>query len=293
MPSLRSGFRWNASILLLLLLSPAFLAAQEVAPAPDPKEIVRRGVEADEKNFEIARNYTGQRRAVIKEFEKSGKVKKQFTRTYDVTVLYGQEYSRLIQKDDRPLSADDEKKEQEKLDKFIAKHKSESADEHRKHLEKQEKEKKQDRAFIQDLVNAYDFQIVGEEKIDGREMWVIEANPRKDFHPTQPHADILPKLKGKLWIDKHGYEWVRAEAEAIDTISFGLFLARLHKGSRLTFEQSRVNDEVWLPKRTLVAVDARIMLFKNAAFENETTYSNYKKFVIGTKILPGMKEVTP
>src|SRR5436305_10412536 len=213
MLSRRSQFRLNASLIsLLFLLLSAFLAAQEAAPAaaapvPDPKEIVQRGVEADEKNFEIARNYTGQRRAVIKEFEKGGSVKKQFTRTYDVTVLYGQEYSRLIQKDDNPLSADDEKKEQEKLDKFIAKHKNESADEHRKQLEKQEKEKKQDRAFIQDLVNAYDFQVVGEEKIDGREMWVIEANPRKDFHPTQPHADILPKLKGKLWIDKQGYEW--------------------------------------------------------------------------------------
>ena len=189
------------------------------------------------------------------------------------------------------MSAEDEKKEQEKVDKFIAKHKNESEDDRRKRLEKQEKEKKQDRAFIQDLVNAYDFKIVGEEQIDGRDVWVIEANPRKDFHPTQPHADILTKLKGKLWIDKKSYDWAKAEAESLDTISFGLFLARIHKGSRLIFEQMRLNDEVWLPKRSQMTAGARLMLFKNSTFENETTYSNYKKFVTGAKILPGVREV--
>jgi hypothetical protein len=116
---------------------------------------------------------------------------------------------------------------------------------------------------------------------------VIGASPRKDFHPTQPHADILAKVKGKIWIEKKDYNWVKAEAESFETISFGLFLLRIHKGARLGFEQVRVNDEVWLVRRFYLSGGARLALLKNEAVEQEDTFSDYKKFVTTTRIIPG------
>ncbi len=254
------------------------------------KEIVRRGVEADQHNDELARNYTYHQRSAQKEVGKDGKIKKEETKTYDITILYGQEYSRLIQKDDKPLSPGDEKKEQEKLDKFISKHKNESDEDRRKRAEEEEKQRKKDRALFQDLANAYDFKRLDDEQIDGHSVYVIEAIPHPGFHPTQPHADIFSKLKGKLWIDKQTYEWVKAEAEAIDTISFGFFLARLHKGSHIIFEQTRINNEVWLPRHWFIDADARILVFKNSDFQIDTTYSDYKQFKTAVKILPGVRE---
>src|SRR5215469_5626247 len=180
-----------------------------------------------------------------------------------------------------------------KMDKFIAERKNESEEKRAKREAKQKKEREEERAFLRDVSNAYDFRIAGQEPVDGRPAWILEAMPRKDFHPTQPHADILPKLKGRIWIDKKEYYWVKAEAEAIDTISFGWFLARVHKGSRFSFEQTRLNDEVWLLRRFYINASARLMLFKNMGIEQEDIFSNYKKFITGTKILPGVKEVEP
>ncbi len=191
------------------------------------------------------------------------------------------------------MSEKDEKKEKEKLDKFIAKHQNESAKEKQKRLAKQEKDRQEERAFAADIVNAYDFRLAGEEQVDGRDVYVIEANPRKDFHPTQPHADVLPKLRGKLWIDKKDYDWVKIEAESIDTISWGLFLARIHKGSRFTFEQTRVNDEIWLPRRVSINASARLALLISGAFDFESTFSKYKKFVASGRVLPGVTEAAP
>ena len=85
----------------------------------------------------------------------------------------------------------------------------------------------------------------------------------------------------------------KAEAEAIDTISFGWFLARVHKGSRFSFEQLRLNDEVWLMRRFYLNASARLVLFKNEVIDQEDIFSNYKKFTTGTKILPGVREVEP
>jgi hypothetical protein len=264
--------------------------APELPPTSDPKEIVRRSVEIDHRNLERARNYTCQQREVEKRLGKNGEAKSTEITTYDVNFYYGEEYSRLIQKGDKPLSAEDQKKEDEKLEKFLAKLRNQSEEDHEKHLAKEKKEREQARAFLKDMVNAYDFTLVGEEKVSGADAWVIEATPRKDFHATQPHADILSKIKGKLWIEKKDYNWVKVEAESIDTISFGLFLFRIHKGSHFSFEQLHVNDEVWLARRFYINGGARLALLKNEAVEQEDIFSNYKKFVTSTRILPG-KEV--
>lgn len=293
------NFRFCRVLLTVLILSFVASSAQQVprspdlAPTTDPKEIVRRSVEIDHKTAELARNYTCQQREVFKHLGSHGEVKSTEVKTWDITVLYGEPYSRLIQKDDQPLSEKDEKKEEEKLDKFLEKRKNESEQDREKREAKEKKEREEQRAFLRDVVNAYDFRIAGSETIDGRDAWVIEATPRNDFHPTQPHADILPKIKGKVWIDKQDYNWVKAQAEAIDTISFGLFIARVHKGSEFSFEQVHLNNEVWLLRRFYLNASARILIFKNESIEQEDTFSNYKKFVTGTKILPGVQEVEP
>jgi hypothetical protein len=267
------------------------LKASGLSPTNDPKEIVRRSVEADHRAFELARSYTCQQREVEKKLGKHGEVKSTEIRTYDMNFYYGQEYSRLIQKDDQALSDKDQKKEDEKLEKFLAKLRHQSEEEREKRVAKEKKEREEGRAFLRDMVNAYDFKLVGEEKIDGEDAWVIEATPRKDFHPTQPHADILSKVKGKLWIEKKEYNWVKAEAESIDTISFGLILFRIHKGTRLEFENLHLNNEVWLLRRLYINGGARLALLKNEALEQEDTFSNYKKFATSSRILPGVKEV--
>jgi hypothetical protein len=304
-------YAWCSAILILGVMAVS-LAAQQAAPvqsqqpapaeetnAPqfpptnDPKEIVRRSVEVDHRAMEMARNYTCQQREVSKHLGKNGEVKSTEIKTFDINFYYGYEYSRLTQINDKPLSEKEQKKEDEKLEKFLAKHRNESEEDRQKHLDKEKKEREEGRAFARDIVNAYDFRMVGDQELEGIATWVIEASPRKDFHPTQPHADILKKVKGKMWIDKKEYNWVRVEAETMDTISFGLFLARIHAGSRFEFQQAHLNNEVWLMRRFYLNGSARLLLVKNEAVEQEDTFSNYKKFSTSVRIVPGVKEVQP
>lgn len=263
----------------------------ELPPTNAPKEIVRRSVEADHRAAELARSYTCQQREIEKKLGKHGEVQSTEIRTYDVTFYYGQEYSRLVQKDDKPLSDKDQKKEDEKLEKFLSKLRNQSDEEREKRAAKEKKEREEGRAFLRDMVNAYDFTLLGEEKVGGEDAWIIQATPRKDFHPTQPHGDILSKIHGRIWIEKKEYNWVKVEADTTDTISFGLFLFRIHKGTRVELENLHLNDEVWLPRRFYLNGGARVALLKNLAVEQEDTFSNYKKFSTSSRMLPGVKEV--
>ncbi len=266
---------------MILLL--ALVALQE----PNPVEIIRQAVEAGERNWKMARNYAFVEREEERELSSDGSRKKTESHTYDVTILEGEPYYRLIQKDDQPLPPKDEKKEQEKLDKSIREREKETPAERQKRLAKYEKNREEGRKFLREVTEAYDFKIEGEESIAGRPAWVIAATPRPGFKPTLRDAHILPKLRGKLWIDKEEYQWAKAEIEVIDTISFGLALIRIHKGSDLKFEAVRVNDEVWLPKRSFVRGSARLAYFKHLIGEDETTYRDYKKFQVESKIITG------
>jgi len=287
---------------LLLVLSCRDLRARE-PPAQahlvrqelpeDAKEIVRRGLDADQHDFERARDYTFEQREELKVSDRKGKVKKREINTYDITILYGEPYARRIRKDDKPLTDKEEKKAADKLERFVSERKNESSSEHQKRLAKEEKERQEARAFERDIINAYDFQIVGEDRVDGHDAYVVEANPRGGFHPTQPHADILSKVRGKIWIDRKDYGWIKLEAETLDTISWGLFLVRIHKGTQMEFEQTRVNDEIWLPRQVSLNASARIALVANGTFDYELTFSQYKKFTSDVKILPGATEVQP
>ena len=265
----------------------------KLPPTTDVKEIVRRAVVGDHHNFERAQKYTCVQRQVVKELDKHGNVKSTEIKTYDVNYYFGEVYPKLIQIDDKPLSEKEQKKEDEKLEKFLDKHRNESEEDRQKRLDKDKKEREESRAFVRDVINAYDFRMVGDDKVSGSDTWVIEAIPRSDFKPTQPHADMLRKIKGRIWIEKKDYNWVKVEAEATDTISFGLFLFRIHPGSHFVLETAHINNEFWALQRLYINGSARIALLKNEIAEQEDVFSNYKKFSSTITILPGMKEVPP
>jgi hypothetical protein len=98
-------------------------------------------------------------------------------------------------------------------------------------------------------------------------------------------AKFLPKFHGRVWIDKNEAQLAKLDVVCIDTVSLGWFLARVHKGSRVVVEQTRVNDEVWLPKHLTVKVDVRLALLKNFNVEFEQTFRDYKKFRATAKIV--------
>jgi hypothetical protein len=79
------------------------LAAVAAAQTPDVNEIVRRSIQASDENWRIARNYTFLQRTEERQMDSAGRVKSKEVKTYDVTLLEGSPYLRLVERDDRPL----------------------------------------------------------------------------------------------------------------------------------------------------------------------------------------------
>ena len=253
--------------------------------AQEARDIVKKSVELDQSNWQRMKDYTWTARQTERTLDSRGGLKSQKTEEWETVVIYGEPVHRMLQRDGKPLPAVEQRKEQERLDRAVAKRANETP-EQRAHREAEyEKQREKDREFLREVPDLFDFKLLGDEKIDGHDVWVISATPRPGAKPKSGDAKPLLKVRAKVWIDKAKYQWVRLEAETTATISFGLFIARLAPGAKLEFEQTRVNDEVWLPKREVVQGAARLGLVKKLAGEEETTWNNYRKFQVDSKVV--------
>lgn len=241
--------------------------------------------EKDLQNDKLQRNYTYIERQVENKLDGKGNTKSSEINTYEVLEIYGEQVQRLIEKDDKPLPEKDAAKEEEKIQKIIDKRKNESESERRKREEREEKDRDEDRKFVTEIADAYNFKLVGSEALGGREAWVIDGEPRPGFVPHMKDAKLLPKFHGRVWIDKADLQLAKMDVECLDTVSWGVFLARFHKGSRIMLEQTRVNDEVWLPAHVAAKIDVRLGLIKNFDVGLEQTFRDYKKFRASSKIV--------
>jgi hypothetical protein len=221
--------------------------------------LIRTVAENYRTNYKKQRDYTYIDREVETKLDGHGQVKSSESKTYEIMDLYGEQVQRLIEKDDKPLSDEDAAQEEDRIQKLTSKRKNESDEERLKRQGEEEKQRGKNREFVREVADAYNFRLAGSEVLNGRDTWVIDGEPRPEFHAQLKEAQILSKFHGRLWIDKSEIQLSKMDVEAINTVSFGWVLARIHKGTRLVFEQTRVNDEVWL-RNTSVSNSTRASL---------------------------------
>jgi hypothetical protein len=259
---------------VLTLLPAAYLFIGTVLWAQDPLDIVRRSVERDWTDYASVKNYTYREHTEFRRYSAQEKLMNSRSETHEILILDDRPYEKLIAKQDRPLSASEPRKEDEKLDRETQKREHESAARRAEY----EKQRAEDRQFIREIPDAFYFRLDGVETVSDQPAWVIDADPKPGFRPTNSGAKIFTKLRAKIWIEQATYHWVRMDAEALDALWFGFALLRVAPGGTLHFEQTRVNDEIWLPSKILVRADARVALLKKLHAEFDIRYSGYRKF---------------
>ena len=264
--------------------SPGALTAEQM------RNLIAKVAANDMENDKRQRDYTYIERDVTNSVDKKGRAKDSESETYEVLNIYGEQVQRLIEKNDKPISDKEAAKQEEKIQKIINKRKNESEKDREKRAEREAKDREEGRQFEREVVDAYNFTYLGTELVGDREAWMISAEPRPGFVPHMKYANYLPKFHGRIWIDKADLQMSKMDVEALDTVSWGLFLARFHKGSHIMIEQTRINDEVWLPRQVNFKIDVRLALLKNFNVDAEQTFRDYKKFRTDSKIVGVSRE---
>ncbi len=275
-------------LILILIATTAALgqaqtmpASKTAAAAPTAIEIVRKSLDRDRFNFGRAKDYTYKERSEVRSLDSSGRVNNREIETSEILVLMGRPYTKLIGKDDKPLSAKEQQREQEKIDKELARRQGATE----KDAKDFEKRRREGRKFLDEFTSVFDVKVVGEEQLHGRAVWVIEAVARPEYKARERLAKIMQKVRGRIWIDKVDSNWVKVEAVTTDTISVGLSLLRLGPDTKMLFEQTRVNEEIWLPAHIRISADARVGYIRRLRRDIEIQYSEYRKFQTESRMI--------
>jgi hypothetical protein len=252
---------------------------------PDLKALFKEIDDHQKAIDKIKENYAGTRVDDETEYENDGRVKKREVKEYTFFYLDGDEISTLVKKDGKPLSGDEQQKENEKTQKEIQEiQKKQSQKDAKEEKEKEEgKDADSDDPGIEVFLRVSQFVNPRRERFRGQDVLVFDFEPNPDFKAHKLEEKVVQKLAGVVWIDEKAHDVARLEAYFVGDMKFGGGLvASVQKGASFVMEQQFVNDEVWLPTYDEVHVSVRVLLVKGVKVNEVTKYSDYKRFNVET-----------
>jgi len=279
--------RFAALVLAALFAAPLTAPARQEPerPLPDVHDFfneVRQRIHSDEYLLD---RYTFTERRIEQRFDRKGRLKAEKREVCEVypSARPRHTYRKLVELDGQPLSPEKLAEQDRKHEKRVARAAKGGEAAEAKRLERSARRERREKEIVDELFRVYDIEIAGRETIEGRSVVSVTFRPRAGIKSSTRPGKILQKFAGRAWIDEEDYQVVRAEAELLDTFSFGLgVLARLYKGATASFQRRKVNGEVWLPAEARFRGRARLLLLKGLRIDSRSEYSDYKKFDVAT-----------
>ncbi len=258
-----SGYTGIYLAALLGCCAPLPLESQQ----PNVSDIIQKSVEANQRDFQAEPDYNN------KERDKVGTG----TKTYQVTMIAGTPYQRLIEVNGKPLTKDRNEQELKKQQQVTAQRCGESEDQRKQRIEKYNEDRKRDNDMISQLTKAFNFQMLGVRKLRGLNVWLLKAIPRPGYKPPNRNAEVLPGMNGELWIDQKSYQWVRVTAHVIRPVSIEGFLAQVEPGTRFEMEKAPVGNGIWQISHFAEKAQAKVLFMFNHNSAEDSTYFDYQR----------------
>ena len=254
----------------LLAIGLACASSAVGATSNQAEEIVRRSVVNTNADWAAAPQFDYTERDVITQ---NGK---RTVKTYQVLMIEGSTYNKLIALNGKQLTGSQADAEEGKLRQEIERRRSESPDVRHKRVAKYQAERRQDHELMTEMVKAFDFALNGQADVNGRQCFVLDANPKAGYRPPNRDTQVLKAMRGKLWVDANEYQWVKVHAEVFRPVNFGLIFAQVKPGTSFTLEQRPVSGKLWLPSHFTTSVKARVFLSSRNSLDDEV-YSDYRR----------------
>lgn len=163
------------------------------------------------------------------------------TTTREIYETRDGDVARLTAINDRPLSAADEQKEQDRLTELLG-------DPARQRHREQAEEADRERAIkvLRVLPTAFIYQDEGPVETGSGTAEKFTFRPNPAFSPPDLETQILTAMAGEIWIDPAAQRVVRLEGRLVQDVDFGWgILGRLYKGGWIRIDQADVGDGQW------------------------------------------------
>ena len=261
-------------------------------PLPDIVALMR-DVETNERKAEtVEKDYIYH--SVETEVEKAGngQVKKTTVSEFDHYWIDGVPVQRLMRKNGKDLSADELAREDERIDKEVAK-----ARERREQGDAKGKEtdaRGEEEITLSRLLELGAFTNPRRVQLNGRDTIAVDYAGDPKAKTRNRAEEIIRDIVGTAWIDEQDHVLARVEGHFANAFKIGAGLVvNVQKDTRFEMQQTKINGEVWLPANFAGEGAARALLFFNFNGSLRAVQSDYRKFRTTSTVLPGATAVNP
>ncbi len=252
-------------------------------PLPDLAKLLSDLRANEERVEDILDSYAYTQKQTMRETGKDGNLRETSSETFQLSFYEGRRIRRLIEKNGKPLSPND----QASADKDAAKRVAEIEKEIEKTEAKAASGNQQGppsdrgrRVSIAEILRASNLINPRRERFRGRDVIVFdfEPNPAFDLKNAQSMLKFFGKTAGVMWVDEEDKQVARIEAVLADNFNVGGgVLAKLRKGASFTMDQERINNEIWLPSQTDINMSIRVLLVKGLELNQVVKSYDYRK----------------
>ncbi len=233
-----------------------------------------------EKLETILENYSFTENRIERDLKDNGEFVVKESEKRLLTFYKGYRITRTLEKNNKPLSASDQAKEDKDVEKQIAEIEKKIA-EKEKRAEKiasgsAGQPKENQRITIAEALKGSLLVNPRRERFRGRDVIVFDYEPNPAFKPKTRNEKLFALCNGAVWVDTAAKQIVRLEAKL--TQSAGNFLAKASRGASFTLENELVNNEIWLPSQADVNLSIKLFLIAGININNLVKYGDYRRF---------------
>jgi hypothetical protein len=184
--------------------------------------------------------------------------------------------ARLIMKDGKPLTAEQDKAERQRLDDMLR-----SPAAYHKHVKDDLSGKKVADSLMRLMPDAMLYNYVPGQPQTGRNPGMTEVvfdyAPNPKFNPPTTVSEALKGLKGRVWIDAKTRHLVRMEGTVFQGVNFGWgMLAHIYPGGKLTLDQADAGNGRWIFTHFTEQITVRALMVKTLNINTTVDTSNHQ-----------------
>jgi hypothetical protein len=259
-------------------------------PLPEISALLREVGSHQKAAEDIRKDYLFHSISRVQEQNGKGDVKKTSTIESDHFWIGGVPVQKATKKDGRELTAEEQKKQSERIDKDVAKAREKKG--------KADSEGKETTPRGDDWITASRFLELGSFtnarriELDQRSTIVVDFTGNPKAKTRNRGEDVVRDIEGTVWIDEEDRAIRRIEGHFINPFKIGGgLIVNVHKDTSFLFDQRKINGEVWLPALFKGKGGVRALLLISFNGNAEVQMSDYRKFKATSTILPGVSTV--
>jgi len=188
---------------------------------------------------------------------------------YDVIETKNGEVDRLLAVNDKPLSAEQQRAENERIQKLSA-----DPDEQKKRAEAEKHDGDQEAQLLKMLPDALTYQYAGKRG----DMIRLTFKPNPNFHASTHEAEVFHHMAGVMLINNRNKRLAELSGRLVTEVKFGGgILGHLDKGGTFEVKQGEVARGHWDMTLLDTELAGKELFFKTISVREKTMESNYSR----------------